>query len=230
MIGIIGAMDIEVQTLVDTMAGVETHTYASRTYYTGTLCGKQVVVASSGEGKVNSAVCTQVMVDKFSPSLIINSGVAGGIGDGISIGDVVFADSTVEHDYDVTPLGQEPGFVFGINKVFVATHKETTDTLVRIATEQGLTAHRGVIASGDQFISTNAQREFIRNTFGAKACEMEGASIGHVCELNGVPFAVIRAISDNGNDNAKVDFPTFVAQAVPKTVAVLTKFLDSAEI
>lgn len=229
MIGIIGAMDIEVELLTARMSGKEVLNFAGRSYFKGFIGGTECVVASSGEGKVNSAVCTQVMIDRFSPSLIINTGVAGGIGDGVEIGDVVFASATVEHDYDVTALGKEAGFVFGTNRVYIDTHKESTAALLDIAGKKGLKTHLGIIASGDKFISSEEDRQRIRTLFGAKACEMEGAAIGHVCCLNSVPFAVIRAISDNGNDDAKVDFPTFVGQAVPKTVAVLDEFLGCCD-
>ncbi len=229
MIGIIGAMECEIRGLVDIMSGVTCQKFASKSFYTGKIGSTECVVALSSEGKVNSAVCTQIMIDKYDPDFIINTGVAGGVGSGISIGDIVFAESVVQHDYDVSALGMEKGYVYGIDCIYGRTDEALTRELMEIAEGMSIGVHSGVVASGDQFISSREKKDFIRSTFGAKACEMEAAAIGHVCMLNGKPFAVIRAISDGSDDGAKVDFPVFAEAAAKTTIEILVKFLKKRE-
>ena len=217
MIGIIGAMQMEVEHLKKELQDSHVRTIASIAFHQGTLNGIPCVVAQCSPGKVNAAVCAQIMILSYHTDLIINTGVAGGIGAGIEIGDLVIATAVVEHDMDTTSLGDAMGLISGLNQVEIATDPALTEKIAEEAAScYGAPVHKGIIATGDQFISANTKLEWIAKTFHAICCEMEGGSIGHVCAMNHIPFAVIRAISDNGNDNATVDFAQFAVSAAEK--------------
>ena len=226
MIGIIGAMDIEVQGLKDRMKNLVTETVGSIEFSTGILHGVECVVARCGIGKVNAAMCAQTMILRYSPSAIINTGVAGGIGRGISIGHIVVAKNVVQHDMDTTAVGDPKGFLSGLDLVAIPCSEKLIEEILRAAEDSdGPACHIGTIATGDQFIHEQGALEKIRETFGASACEMEGGSIGQVCYINKVPFTVVRAISDNANDDAHMDYPKFLKIAVKKSFELLTELM-----
>ena len=209
-IGIIGAMEVEVKELKEQMQITRQLTKAGMEFCEGILEGQDVVVVRSGVGKVNAAVCSQTMILKYSPDIMINVGVAGGLSEEFKIGDIAVADSVVEHDMDTSPIGDPVGLISGINLVNIPCDKKLADLMEQAVSKVGtITSKRGVIASGDQFISKQEQRDRIKDNFGAIAAEMEGASIGHVCYMNGVPFGVLRAISDGANDDSHMDYPEF---------------------
>ncbi|HIW15493.1 MAG TPA: 5'-methylthioadenosine/adenosylhomocysteine nucleosidase [Firmicutes bacterium] len=223
MIGIIGAMQMEVEGYLQVMHEPVTKKVGLHTFYSGQIDGVDCVVACCGEGKVNAALCAQSMMLLFHPQLLINSGVAGGIGKDVHIGDVVFAGSVVEHDMDITPLGYPMGYVCGIDRVEMEADEKATALLMEEARHvYDGTVWQGLIASGDQFIAGGEKMARILQYFPkTMACEMEGAAIGHAAVLGQVPFVVLRAISDNGNDDAKVDFPQFAQMASKKSVQLL---------
>ena len=165
------------------------------------------------------------MILKYAPDLIINSGVAGSLVGELSVCDVALAGAVVQHDMDTSPLGDPVGLISGINVVYIDSAKEYTDRLAAAASENGIKTLVGNIASGDQFIANAEKKAYVRDTFGAVACEMEGAAIGQVCYVNGVPFCVMRAISDGGDDDASVDYPTFVGIAAENTFKIIKSFL-----
>ncbi len=227
LVGIIGAMELEVQGLKAKMDRAEVATISSIDFYRGNIDGADTVVAAAGIGKVNAAVCAQTMILKYSPDLIINAGVAGGLADGFKIGDMAVADAVAEHDMDTSPVGDPKGFISGINMIEMKCDKKIADMIEAAArNEAGVNVKRGLIASGDQFIATEEQRERIIREFGAIAAEMEGASIGHVCTMNGVPFGVLRAISDGANDDSSMDYPTFAKMAAENSVKIIIGFLN----
>ena len=214
LVGIIGAMDLEVQALKGLMDNAVVETISTIDFYKGNINGVETVVAVAGVGKVNAAVCSQTMILKYSPDIMINVGVAGGLSDEFKIGDIAVADSVVEHDMDTSPIGDPVGLISGIN-------------LVNISKVGTITSKRGVIASGDQFISKQEQRDRIKDNFGAIAAEMEGASIGHVCYMNGVPFGVLRAISEGANDDSHMDYPEFAKMAAANSIKIILELLNS---
>ncbi len=228
-IGIIGAMDIEVRALKDMMDNAVTDKVSGMEFYKGRINGADTVVAVAGVGKVNAAVCAQTMILRYSPDCIINVGVAGGLSDQLGIGDIAVADAVCEHDMDTTPIGDPKGFILGLNTVYIKTDLSVTDMICAAAKALGLNYERGVIASGDQFISTQEQRTAIKSEFNAIAAEMEGAAIGHAAAMNGVPFAVIRALSDGANEESVDDYPTFAKKAAANSVAIITKFLEEVQ-
>ena len=215
MIGIIGAMDEEVISLKRKMTVKEMRTIASMEFCTGSIEDKEVVIVRCGIGKVNAAICTQILIDQFQVKCIINTGVAGGLHPEINIGDIVISSDTVEHDMDASAVGNPRGEIPRMNK----TYFEADDRLVKIAQEaaKSLTGDHqvlvGRVASGDQFISSVRVKEEIYSVFTAYCAEMEGAAIAHTCYLNQVPFVIIRAISDKADHSADINFEEFVSLA-----------------
>jgi adenosylhomocysteine nucleosidase len=226
MIGIIGAMAVEVESLIAVMSNKKVETISSATYYMGKIEGVECVVAQSGVGKVAAAVCAQTMFLNYHPSALINVGVAGGMGQDIHIGDIVISSGLVQHDVDTSALGDEKGLISGINLIKVPASECLVDLIATTAAEiYGEGIHVGIIATGDQFIGSGEKLNEIAAEFGAIACEMEGGSIAQVCYLNQVDFVVIRAISDNADDHANIDFPSFAASSARKITALMKKLL-----
>lgn len=227
LIGIIGAMDVEVQQLKDMMVNAQTETISTVVFHRGLINGICTVVAVAGVGKVNAAVCAQTMILKYHPDYIINAGVAGGLLSEFRVGDIAVATEVVQHDMDTSPLGDDPGFITGINMVYIPCDKKLSELIYTSAGHvNGINVFKGIIASGDQFIASQEQRNKIITGFNAIAAEMEGASIGHVCKMNNVPFGVIRAISDGANSDSAMDFPTFTKMAVKNSIEIITQMLD----
>jgi len=226
MIGIIGAMDIEVENLISAMTGSEEHKYGNLTFYKGEIENKKVVVAKSGIGKVSAAMCAQTMILKFSPSLVINTGIAGSLNKNVSIKDVVIAESVVQYDMDTSAIGDPVGLISGINIVEIPVYKEAIKKMEDACKNLNIQkCHVGVIATGDKFISKKEDANYISNTFNALACEMEGASIGQVCYCNDVNFLVVRSISDGGNEEAQIDYPTFAKIAAENSKKIIFEYL-----
>lgn len=223
MIGIIGAMESEVKGLKAALQNAETKTAATVEFCSGTLAGKTVVVAEAGVGKVNAAVTAQLMILEYGADAVINIGVAGGLEDSLRVGDIVVADKVVEHDMDTTPLGDEPGFITGLDRVYMECDDTLTRILAQSAKELGAHTVVGTIASGDQFICRDEQRKKLIGVFGAAAAEMEGAAIGHVCVMNGVRFGVLRAMSDCANDDSVVSFPEFEKSAAARSIEIVKR-------
>ena len=226
-IGIIGAMDCEVDPLIAQMEHAQTLTVGSIRFTQGTLCGKNTVIARCGIGKVFAAMCAQTMILHFGVSAIVNVGVAGSLCDGLRIGDIAVATKTVQHDMDTTALGDPPGLISGINVVKIKCDEKLAGLISKVAEKGGYKHYEGTIASGDCFIANDLKKKYIVDTFGAIACEMEGAAIGQVCYVNGIPFAVIRAISDDADGNAHENYPQFVKESAEKSVNVLLKVINS---
>jgi len=227
-IGIIGAMSVEVEGLKASMSQLQIEKISTVDYYIGKINGVDTVVATAGVGKVNAAVSAQTMILKYNPDIIINIGVAGGLSPELSVCDIAIATDVVEHDMDTTPIGDEAGFISGINKVYMECDKKITDLMYECAKElEGINVIKGTIASGDQFIASDEQRGRIMNLFPTSvAAEMEGASIGHVCTMANKPFAVLRAISDGANSDSVMDFPTFTKKAAKNSVEIIKRLLD----
>ncbi len=227
MIGIIGAMESEVKTLTESLESHRTETHFGITFHVGTYADKEIVISRAGIGKVNAALSAQTMMMYYHPALILNTGVAGAVAPGLTVMDAVIADAYVEHDMDTTPVGDPAGLlnICGKELVEMPTDKDAAARLAAACTSVGLRTFRGIVATGDQFIATTAQKDRIRNTFGAVAAEMEGGAIAHACLAANVPFASLRVLSDNADGDAGVDYPTFVIGAAEKSAAAVLAFL-----
>ncbi|PJI09906.1 MULTISPECIES: 5'-methylthioadenosine/adenosylhomocysteine nucleosidase [Clostridium] len=226
-IGIIGAMDEELKLLLSEMELEKKEEKANMTFNSGKLMGKNVVVVRCGIGKVNAAICTQVLADDFHVDYVINVGVAGGIGKDILPGDIVIADSLVEHDMDASAFGDKVGqiprmdtFDFKCDTKLIKTAKKVCD---KFDTQK---AYIGRIATGDQFVADIDKIRWLNSEFGAVACEMEGGSIAHTAYLNKIPFVVIRSISDNANNGAHMDYEKFLPIAIKNSSTILKNMIS----
>lgn len=227
MIAFLGAMDIEVAGIKEMMHDVTKTVFGPYTYWKGTLHGKQIVVAKCGIGKVSAASCTTALLQLFSPALVINTGVAGGLlkADGMRTGDLVIAEKTVHHDADATALGYASGQI-PEQPIFFECDRSAAQQLITIAKKMtDISVFSGTVASGDSFVSSAALSQKIHEAFSASACEMEGAAIGQVCVSCGVPYCVIRAISDCADDDASMDYPTFEKNAAARAIALVDAFV-----
>lgn len=226
MIGIIGAMKIEIEKINSMIENKSVEKFGIVEYTSGILFGKQVVTSVCGIGKVNAAICAQTMILKYSPEVIINTGVGGSLSRELKIGDIVVAESLVEHDMDTSPVGDPVGYISGLKLINIPADKSTVEKLIEgISTLKDIKAVKGVIASGDQFIADPATKDRIMRNFGAIACEMEGASIGHVCYASSVPFAVVRAVSDCADGSSHIDYPTFLPIAADNAAKLIEYFV-----
>lgn len=226
MIGIIGAMRIEVETIKSLMENKQTRTVSGVEYVSGTLHGKEIVVAVCGIGKVAAAMCAQTMILKYSPEAIINTGVGGSLSEKLNICDVAIAESLVQHDMDTSPLGDPVGLISGINIINIPCDAAVVDKLEKCVEALGnIKAVRGVIASGDQFIADSAKKDYIKSNFDAIVCEMEGASIAQVCYTNGVPFGVVRAVSDCADGSSHMDYGEFLPVAAANAAKLIELFV-----
>ncbi len=223
-------MQIEADGIIALCENVKTTTHAKMKFTLGTLHGRDVCIVVCGVGKVNAAMCALMLIEKYKPDLVLNSGVAGSLSPIVGIGDIVVATKSVEHDMNGTTLGDRQGeitFPDG-NMMFFECDKQASTLLAAICKEIPDTkVAQGIIASGDIFVSDRKQRFKINDRFGALACEMEGAAIGHVCVRCEVPYGIIRAISDDLDENKGMDFVKFCELASKKTVAAVSGFVKA---
>ena len=224
-IGIIGAMSVETDALKEQIKYATSETVSGIEFVSGKLYGKDVVVAKCGIGKVFAAICAQTMIIRFGVDKIVNTGVAGTLSDKLGILDIAVATEVVQHDMDTSPLGDPVGLISGINIVHFPADERLVKGLLSAADAVGVNCIAGTIASGDQFIASKEKKAFIRDTFGAISCEMEGAAIGHTCYVNNVPFAVLRAISDSADDSSHMDYGEFVLLAAERSFNVISEFI-----
>ncbi|MPQ44313.1 5'-methylthioadenosine/adenosylhomocysteine nucleosidase [Clostridium tarantellae] len=221
-IGVIAAMDEELEVLLKDMKDVSKETISGMIFYKGKLWGKDVVSVVSGVGKVNAGACTQTLATKFNVTSIINLGVAGGVGKDIYPGDVVIGDTYVQHDFDTSVFGDKIGQISRMDTYdFKADNK-----LVKLAEEaskevSNINTFTGRIVSGDQFVADKEKIKWLEDYFNASAVEMESAAIAQVCHINNIPFVIIRSISDNANNGAHMDYEKFKPIAVENSTSIL---------
>lgn len=226
MIGIIAAMNTEAALIRDAMDDITEVKKGSVLFTLGKIHNKDVCITVCGVGKVFAALAAEAMIMAFSPSVIINTGVSGGVGDDVSVLDFVISEKTVQHDMDTSPLGDPVGLISGINKIFFDCDEDAVSLMEISALSVGAVTKRGIIASGDRFVASTEEKNRIKNTFSASAADMESAAIGHVCFVNGVPFVAARCISDSANEDAKIDFPTLCKMAADVSSRVVIKFIS----
>lgn len=227
MIGLIGAMDIEVNGIIEKMTDTKSEIISGVKYTLGKLGSTECVTAKCGIGKVNAAVCAQTMILKYHPDCIINTGIAGSTCRKTHIGYVVIAEAVVQHDMDTTIIGDKPGELFlpDENIVELPCSSDLINKLEKACDNIGEKNYiTGIIATGDQFISGNEKRNALNERFNAVACEMEGGSIGQVCRINKLPFAILRCISDSmSSEDDSIEYSTFSRLAANKTIEIITE-------
>lgn len=227
LIGIIGAMMEEVEALKSNMIVYHQFKKANMLFYKGKLWDKDVVVVVSGVGKVNAAICTQILIDQYDVDIVINVGVAGGVSQLVSPGDVVVGTSLIQHDMDTTMFGDRLGQVPRLDTFDFKSDLNLVEKAKKAKLHGEAKLFEGVIVTGDQFISSKEKAEFLVETFDAMATEMEGASIAHTAYLNNKPFVVIRSISDNASTGATVEFQEFTKIAVDNSLVILNTLLEN---
>lgn len=227
MIGIIGAMSVEVEALKSALNDKQTTVVGSTEYVSGRLFGTDVVVAQCGIGMVQAAICAQAMILLYHPDVLLNTGVAGTLTDKLSIGDVAISSDVVQHDMNTSVLGDPRGLISGPNLVHFPADEKLIALAKACLEAEGLHYEVGTVASGDQFICDQAVKDDLAETFRGIACEMEGGAIGITATVNHVPFVVLRSISDGANDDSHMDFPTFVAMAAERSIRVTKAFVKA---
>ena len=203
MLGIIGAMDKEVDALRRQMTDTEEKRAGFSRFTVGDLWGERVCLAQCGIGKVHAALCAQSMITGFEASAVLNIGVAGALRPSLGVGVAVVADSAVQHDVDTTPIGDPLGMVSGPNMVHFPCDPALSALLKRAAEEAGLRWESGAVATGDQFIVGTEKKNWIADFFGAAACDMEGGAIAQCCYEMRVPYAAVRLISDTRDGDGR---------------------------
>ena len=228
MIGIICAMEEEISNIILNMQNEKCETISSKKYTLGTFMGKKCVVCLSGIGKVNAAIACQTMILKYSPDVIINTGVAGALSDKIQIGDIVIGENVIQHDFDISAFeNRRKGEIPGINSYKIPCNKNLIEKADLSSKKANISSHIGNILTGDQFINSKEKLENLKSTFSGLACEMEGASIGQVCYINKIPFIVIRSISDNSGNSSQNDFKINLEKSCQNVCDFLSKFIST---
>lgn len=228
-IGIIGAMEEEVSALKEKMQIEEQRMIAGMDFCKGTCEGQSVVVVRSGIGKVNAAVCTQILCDIFEVDMIINTGVAGSLKNEINIGDIVLSTDALQHDMDATGFGYAPGIIPRMETSVFEADQTLVDLAEKVCKEVNpeIQVHKGRVISGDQFISDRSVKDRLIELFHGYCTEMEGASIAQTAWLNKVPYLVVRAISDKADGSAEMDYAEFEMKAIEHTVRLMTGMLQN---
>ncbi len=228
-IGIIGAMELEVDELKSEMDISGIANKAGMEFFQGTLQGAEVVIVRSGIGKVNAALCVQILADDFQVTHIINTGVAGSLNAKLDIGDILISKTALYHDVDATIFGYLPGEVPQLGtREFPAD--ERLAQLAKSSCEKvnpGLHAVIGRVISGDQFISDGAVKKRLISEFHGDCAEMEGAAVAHGSYLNHIPFVIIRAISDKADNSAQVEYPVFEKAAAHHSARLVADMVRS---
>ena len=228
MIGIIGAMEEEVAELKKDMQIDETIEQAGMVFCKGSLGGKDVVIVKCGVGKVNAAVCTQILADCYQVEAVINTGVAGSLRAEINIGDIVVSTDALQHDMDATGFGYKKGQIPQMEEFSFPADEKLRKMAAKVCKEVNpeISVFEGRICSGDQFISDKGVKDAIISEFGGFAVEMEGAAIGQAAYLNHIPFLVVRAISDKADGSANMDYAEFEMAAIEHSVKLTVKMIE----
>ena len=231
-LGIIGAMDIEVETLKSALSDCKTTKIAEMEFYEGKLNDREVIIVKCGIGKVNSARCVQILADKFGVCAVVNTGIGGGIGDGLAVADIVIGDELVQHDFDVTGFGYAKGYMFSGDKDKPTVYK--SDATMIEALKKAASVHIdterikvGRIATGDVFVSSAERKKEIKDTFNALVCEMEGGSIAQAAVANDIPFVVLRAISDLADGSASESYEQFEKETAYLSAEIIKSFVKN---
>ncbi|MFD3449290.1 5'-methylthioadenosine/S-adenosylhomocysteine nucleosidase [Microbacteriaceae bacterium 4G12] len=226
-IAVIGAMEEEVRILRDTLENAETETVAGYEFTKGTVANHEVILLKSGIGKVNAAMSTTILLERYQPEKVINTGSAGGFHHALNVGDVVISTDVRHHDVDVTAFNYEYGQVPGMPAAFAADAELVELAEKCMKSVEGIQVVKGTIATGDSFMSDPERVAFIRTKFDdLYAVEMEAAAVAQVCHQYGVPFVIIRALSDIAGKESDVSFDQFLDQAAQHSTSFIVKVLQ----
>ncbi len=227
-IAIMGAMSEEIEPLLAKVKNIKRVEYANNSYYEATYKGKEIVIAYSKIGKVFASLTATILLEKFKCNKLLFSGVAGAISPDLNIGDLIIADGLCQHDLDIVAFGHPYGYV-PEGEVCIPTDIKMRTIAKEVAQKRGLNLKEGIIATGDQFVANSERKEWIGDTFNAKALEMEGASVAVICNALDIPFFILRAISDSANDEAGVDFDEFLASSAKISAEFILDMVENIE-
>ncbi len=226
MIGIVGAMEEEIISLKNEVENFSVENIAGIDFFIGNLFGKKIVLTKCGIGKVNAALCTTILINKFNVSKIVFIGVAGAVNKELKVGNIVISQDLIEHDFDTTIFGEEFGQIPRMKEWRFRADKNLIDLASCVCNKNNLNFVIGRILSGDQFINSSEKVEWFRKQFAGDAVEMEGAALAHVCCLFNIPFVVIRSISDNADNSSHVDFKEFCLLAAENSKKIICGLLE----
>jgi adenosylhomocysteine/aminodeoxyfutalosine nucleosidase len=223
-----GAMPEEIEPIISKLEDLKETQYAANKYYEGTYNGKEVVVAYSKIGKVFATLTATSLIEKFGCDTLLFSGVAGAISDELKVGDLIIAESLCQHDLDITAFGHAHGYV-PEGEVCVLSDEKLRAVAKKVAGTKSLILKEGIIATGDQFVADAQRKEWISKTFNADALEMEGAAVAVVCNALGVPFFILRAISDSADMDAGFDFDAFLESSAKISADFILAMVDEID-
>ncbi|MDR3258753.1 MAG: 5'-methylthioadenosine/adenosylhomocysteine nucleosidase [Fusobacteriaceae bacterium] len=229
MLGIIGAMREEIEELKLDIIDLEIKSIGSLIFYFGKLFNKNVVLSQCGIGKVNAGIVSTLMISLFDTNTIIFTGVAGAIDKRLNIGDIVIGTYLIEHDFDVTSFGGKPGEIPRMDTWKFPSDKNLVELSYEIAkkTFDDINIFKGIILSGDEFVSSPDKIKWLKDTFDGMCTEMEGAAVAHVCHVLKTPCLIIRSISDKADGNAHVDFKEFLNMSSKKSKILVSKIIEN---
>ena len=226
-IGIIVAMEEELESILDIMDNIEEKEIYGLTFKTGQIEKNKIIVVKCGVGKVNAARVTQILIDTFNVKCVINVGAAGALNPFLNIGDIVIGEKLIQHDFDITAFDHDKGYITGVGDYIYGDSEliEKFENAANNLKEKDYKIKKGIIATGDIFCTDIKMKNKIFSKFDADCVEMEGAAIAQVCYLDKIPFIVIRSISDSPNGNNEIDFDKFVELASKRCANILREFL-----
>lgn len=227
-IAILGAMVEEILPFLDILKDYKKIEFGKNFYYTAKFKNHDLIIAYSKIGKVNSALTASILCEKFGAEILLFSGVAGALKQNLKIGDLIYATKLAQHDLDISIFGHPFGYVPG-GAVFIDTDEKLNALAKKTAFDLGINLQSGIIASGDQFICDENKKSWIKDTFDASCAEMEGASVGVVCDALQVPFFILRAISDEAGHKAEFDFDQFVEKSAKISANFILKMVEKLD-
>ncbi|MDO9303766.1 MAG: 5'-methylthioadenosine/adenosylhomocysteine nucleosidase [Sulfuricurvum sp.] len=227
-IAIMGAMREEIDPILESVGTYETLEHAGNIFYTCTYETHELVIAYSKIGKVFSAITASVMLERFGAQVLLFSGVAGGISKELKIGDLIMASTLCQHDVDITAFGHPYGFI-PEGTLMIESDANLRSLASEVAIDMGIDLYEGIIATGDQFVASTDRKVWIQETFNADALEMEGASVACVCQNFGIPFFVLRAISDTADGGASDDFDAFLKTSAAESAKFILEMVKRIE-
>lgn len=224
-IGIIAAEVQEMEAVKTKMQNIAEIKFYNSTFYEGIISNKNCVLVRCGEGKVNAARTTQMLIDKFGVDAVINVGSAGGLNPELDYEDIVVSTACIQHDFDITAFGREKGYIPNIEDKYMYADKTLLEKATKAIEETNNKVIKGIIATGDVFVAGKERRKEIYDEFKAECVEMEGAAVAQVCHLDNIPFIIIRSISDTVNGNDKIDFESYLEVVSKRCAEYLEKML-----
>ena len=224
-IGIIAAEIQEMEAVKEKMQNIKETKFYNSTFYEGTISNKNCVLVRCGEGKVNAARTTQILIDKFEVDAVINVGSAGGLNPELDYEDIVVSTACIQHDFDITAFGREKGYIPNIEDKYIYVDKTLLEKATKAIEQTNNKVIKGIIATGDEFVAGKEKREALYKEFKAECVEMEGAAVAQVCHLDNIPFIIIRSISDTVNGNDKIDFESYLDVVSKRCAEYLEKML-----